>query len=178
MHRKKARKHAARIRMGRERPHLLSHRASRLLWGRSRPNHARRAICLGRARSPREGRTHASQMPNRRPRHGAYFAEYNLRPVAAAGDDLAEKGDECKNDALQLLLHHFLHPMAERSRSSTEKQKYSREERRSGQNTKSGGSDPTLCGFQPPKKFVGSLPPSTRWSRALGLPRRDAANNL
>ena len=29
-----------------------------------------------------------------------------------------------------------------------------------GQNTRMGGSDPTLCGFQPPKTFVGSLPPA------------------
>ena len=41
-----------------------------------------------------------------------------------------------------------------------------------------GRERPHFFGFQPPKKFVGSLPPSTRWSRALGLPRRDAANNL
>ncbi len=41
-----------------------------------------------------------------------------------------------------------------------------------------GRERPHFFGFQPPKKFVGSLPPSARWSRALGLPRRDAANNL
>ncbi len=40
-----------------------------------------------------------------------------------------------------------------------------------------GRERPHFFGFQPPKKFVGSLPPSARWSRALGLPRRDAANN-
>ena len=41
-----------------------------------------------------------------------------------------------------------------------------------------GRERPLFFGFQPPKKFVGSLPPSARRWRALGLPRRDAANNL
>ena len=41
------------IQMGRERPHPLTHRASRLLWGRSRPSHAQRvthsAACQSRS---------------------------------------------------------------------------------------------------------------------------------
>jgi hypothetical protein len=44
--------------------------------------------------------------------------------------------------------------------------------------TSNRAGGPHFFGFQPPKNFVGSLPPSARWSRALGFPRRDAANNL
>ena len=35
-----------------------------------------------------------------------------------------------------------------------------------GKSTKTGGSDPHFFGFQPPKKFVGSLPPSGTVIRA------------
>ena len=52
------------------------------------------------------------------------------------------------------------------------------EERRCGQKRQIGRERPHFFGFQPPKKFVGSLPPSARWSRAVGLPRREAATNL
>jgi hypothetical protein len=37
---KKSPEARAKIRKGRERPHPLTHRASRLLWGRSRPEYA------------------------------------------------------------------------------------------------------------------------------------------
>ena len=87
------------------------------------------------------------------------------------------QGEEDRNDTLHFFPCHFLHPVAERSPCPTEERKRCKEERRCGQNTKSGGRRPHFFGFQPPKKFVGSLPPDTL-SRALGLPRRDAANNL
>lgn len=36
-----------------------------------------------------------------------------------------------------------------------------------GKKTETGVSDPTFFGLQPPKKFLGSLPPSTRLASAL-----------
>ena len=87
------------------------------------------------------------------------------------------QGEEGKNDALHFFPCHFLHIVAERSPCPTEERKRREEERRCGQNSKSGGSDPAFSAFSRPKSSWGRSRP-TRWSRALGLPRRDAANNL
>ncbi len=73
------------------------------------------------------------------------------------------QGEEDRNDALHFFPCHFLHLVAERSPCPTEERKRCEEKKCYGQNIKSGGSD-------------RSRP--TRWSRAVGLPRRDAANNL
>jgi hypothetical protein len=62
-----------------------------------------------------------------------------------------KKGEEDRNDALHLFLHHFPHPVVQRSPCPRQEQKHCMKERRDGQNTKSGGSDPTWYGFQPPK---------------------------
>jgi hypothetical protein len=88
------------------------------------------------------------------------------------------QGEEGRNDALHFFPRHLLHLVAERSPCPTEGRKRCEEKRCYGQNAKSGGGEPHFFGLQPPKKFVGSLPPSARWSRALGLPHRYAANNL
>jgi len=47
----KAQEGRGQIRMRRERPHPLTHRASRLLWGRSRLSHAQRVTHLAASQS-------------------------------------------------------------------------------------------------------------------------------
>jgi hypothetical protein len=87
------------------------------------------------------------------------------------------QGEEDRNEALHFFPCHFLHPVAQRSPCPTEERKRCEEKRCYGQNIKSGGSDPTFSAFSRPKSSWGRSRP-TRWSRAIGLPRRDAANNL
>jgi hypothetical protein len=87
------------------------------------------------------------------------------------------QGEEHGNDALHFFPCHFLHLVAERSPCPTEEWKRCGEKRCYGQKIKSGGSDPTFSAFSRPKSSWGRSRP-TRWSRAVGLPRTDAANNL
>ena len=69
------------------------------------------------------------------------------------------QGEEDRNDALHFFPCHFLHLIAERSPCPTEERKRCEEERRCGQNIKSGGSDPTFSAFSRPKSAWGRSRP-------------------
>src|SRR5271156_5340694 len=82
------------------------------------------------------------------------------------------QGEEDRNDALHFYLCHFLHLVVEQSPCPSEERKHCEEKRCYGQNIKSGGSDPTLCGFQPPKdSWDRSRPPRAARGRVLAACR-------
>ena len=70
------------------------------------------------------------------------------------------QGEGDRNDALHFFPCHFLHLVAERSPCPTEERKRCEEERRYGQNIKSGGSDPTFSAFSRPKSSWGRSRPT------------------
>ncbi len=85
------------------------------------------------------------------------------------------QGEEDRNDALHFFPCHFLHLVAERSPCPPEERKRCDEERRCGQNSKSGGSDPTFSAFSRPKSSWGrSRPPRAARGRVFSTGSRKA----
>src|SRR6202171_1790968 len=80
--------------------------------------------------------------------------------------NLSPKGAEGKDYTLHLRLHLFLHPVA--PAISLRRVGCKRQCKQESPWTKhqNGPEHPPFCGFQPPKKFVGSLPPCGTVNRA------------
>jgi hypothetical protein len=76
------------------------------------------------------------------------------------------KREEGKDYTIQLLLLQFLHPVARAICLRSERWKTHRERKSPWKKHKIGRERPHFFGFQPPKKFVGSLPPSGTVHRA------------
>ncbi len=161
------------------------------------PNHERGTVAVTR-QAPRATDGQALREQFKHPQVGRCGISVGTRPLngeattavmpcillcrSAAGSppqttNPLRQGEEYRNDALHFFPCHFLHLVAERSPCPSEERKRCEEKRCYGQNIKSGGSDPTFSAFSRPKSSWGRSRP-TRWSRAVGLPRRDAANNL
>src|SRR5271156_6236692 len=68
-------------------------------------------------------------------------------------------GEECKIFTLQPRLHQGLHPLAA---DGPEREEHTEQEfqKQRPENYQNGRERPHFFGFQPPKKFRGSLPPS------------------
>src|SRR5271170_3934754 len=80
--------------------------------------------------------------------------------------NLREKGAEGKDYTLHLRLHQFLHPVAQAIPLRRVGCRTQRKQEAPWKKHQNGRERPHFFGFQPPKKFVGSLPPCGTVNRA------------
>src|SRR5271170_6825745 len=80
--------------------------------------------------------------------------------------NLRKKGAEGKDYTLHLRLHRFLHPVAPAISLRRVGCRTQRKQESPWKKHQNGRERPHFFGFQPPKKFVGSLPPCGTVSRA------------
>src|SRR5580693_10024248 len=80
--------------------------------------------------------------------------------------NLKEKGAEGKDYTLHLRLHQFLHPVAQAISLRRVGCRTQRKQESPWKKHQNGRERPHFFGFQPPKKFVGSLPPCGTVNRA------------